>query len=101
MPLSRAEVHLARLKQGLLLYVDAKYLYNVKLVTLEPQLMSIGVSKRSVNGVWSLVRAAIQGIGTIENAEAAAVAKAMINDLTYVPKPEHSDALRASNACAI
>ena len=44
MPLSRAEVHLARLKQGLLLYVDAKYLHNVKLVTLEPQLTVLTLS---------------------------------------------------------
>ena len=54
--LARPSSHLERLKQGLLLYVQAKYVTRVPFTSLEPRLIQLGIGARSVNGAWGVVR---------------------------------------------
>ena len=58
---SRADSHLARVREGLQLYINAKFLQHVKFNTLGPELAEIGISARSVNG--SGLRGGARGIG--------------------------------------
>ena len=60
--MTRAEVHLARLKQALLLYVNAKFIEHVSYTSLKPKLMKLGVGSRSVNGAWAIVRDTLKGL---------------------------------------
>ena len=53
---SKSAAHLAKLKEALLLYVNAKYMTHMRFIALEPALSTLGVSKRSVDGAWSVMR---------------------------------------------
>ena len=79
---SMTESHLARLKEALLLYVNAKYVQLVAFKTLEPKLKALSVGLRSVNGAWRLVRDALRGLNVMDNGEAQAVATQLIQSLT-------------------
>ena len=46
---SRPTTHLTRLKEALLLYVNAKYVQHMKLSSLKESVQDIGVGLRSVN----------------------------------------------------
>ena len=69
--LARPSTHLERLKQGLLLYVQAKYVTRVAFNSLEPKLIQLGIGARSVNGAWGVVQLlachppAVQRLGAI------------------------------------
>ena len=85
-PASRSEAHLSRLKDALLLYINAKYVWHIKFRALEPRLAELGVGVRSVNGAWGLVRDALKVLGDPTDSEARAVATHLIQTLTSVPK---------------
>ena len=96
-PVKRGEGHLARLKDALLLYVKAKYVDHIRLYALQPELASLGISPRSVNGAWGLVRNALKQFA-LSSEEAVAVATGLIQGLTCVPRAEDVPALNAKAA---
>ena len=93
---NRSGMHLARLKQCLLLYVNAKFMDGVSFTSLEQQVVDFGVSVRSVNGAWGAVREALKSLGPMGKSEAAEVATALVNGLAYVPRA--ADSLMAQAA---
>ena len=93
---SRSASHLAKVKEALLLYVNAKYMTHIKFNTLEPTLTNLGVSKRSVDGAWSVVREVLNRFGPMSEAAAASVATSLIQNLTAVPRKEDVDSLLQS-----
>ena len=75
--LTKADMHLARLKECLLLYVNAKFVDKVSFTSLNLQVMQLGVGVRSVNGAWGVVRDALKALGPLTASEAAAVATSL------------------------
>ena len=86
LPSSRADAHLVRLKEALLLYVNAKYSDRVTFTSIEGKLAKVGVGKRAVDGAWSLIRAALAEASLSSDMEHAAVATSLIKSLSYVPR---------------
>ena len=67
---SRPSTHLDRVKEALLLYVQAKYVDHVSFTSLESKLMQLGVGARSVNGAWSIVRKVLRELEPLQEDEA-------------------------------
>ena len=57
---------------------------------------SLGVSPRSVNGAWSVVREVLGRLGPMSEAAAASVATSLIQNLAAVPRKEDVDSLLES-----
>ena len=93
--LARPSTHLERLKQGLLLYVQAKYVTRVPFTSLEPRLIQLGIGARSVNGAWGVVRDSLRELPALKDHESAAVATALIQQLTYVPRAHDLQGVKA------
>ena len=93
---SKSAAHLAKLKEALLLYVNAKYMTHIKFIALEQALSNLGVSKRSVDGAWSVVREVLRRLGSMNDAAAASVATRLIQNLAAVPRKEDVDSLLQS-----